>query len=835
MTFLRPWVLLFLPAVLAWAILEWRKSDRRGGLCLKAIVFFLVAIALAEPSLTINERRTVVALLADTSASISSADMRREKGIIARAHAQRGRNSLEVIPFAAAIHGIKGEEAETRLDLRSGEGDTNLEVAIRDAIARLPEKRVPRLLLVSDGLENVGGVERALYQARSLGIPVDTYALEGRPWPGLRLESVILQSHAFTGEKIPIELIVSSPRAARGRISMEAEGKQIGAAEVDLAKGTNRVRVQTQIAAAGTILVSGSVGADELGAARFDRVVSLQQPRVLLVSPEPEPATRHLRQVLRAAHFEVAQADRLPQGLGDYQAVMAVNSDLESWTPAQKDGIENYVRQGGGFVLIAGENNIYAEHKDDDDPVQKMLPADLTPPRKPQGNAVVLIIDKSSSMSGRKIELARSSAIGLVQNLKPYDQVGVLIMDNSYQWAVTIRSLDAPSSVKSLIAGISADGGTNIPPALREAYRRIRRVDAVYKHIILLTDGISEEGDSMALARQALANHITISTIGLGDDVNRDYLEKVARLAKGKSYFLTEFRDLEQLLLRDVEEHTGSSAVEKPVRVGVLREVEMLRGIGMEKAPPLAGYLKFTSKAGSETLLQVDAKDPLLVRWQYGLGRSAVFASDAKERWAAKWLAWPGYDQFWTNFIRDLLPRAPETEATAEFDRSTQEIVVRYRFQGDAPMEKLPDLYVLGPNVFQQVAHMSRVTPSSYESRVPIGDKKGLFRIRPAIDLERFPEIGFYREDAEHTQYGSNPELLRQIAQATGGRFNPTPAQIFDSGKRSVGVTLNLWPVLLVAALLLNLAELADRKGYSPLTLLGVLKARIPFRNADPH
>ena len=50
-------------------------------------------------------------------------------------------------------------------------------------------------------------------------------------------------------------------------------------------------------------------------------------------------------------------------------------------------------------------------------------------------------------------------------------------------------------------------------------------------------------------------------------------------------------------------------------------------------------------------------------RWQYGLGRATVFASDAKSRWSADWVAWPGFDILWTNIFRDLLPRGTESEA----------------------------------------------------------------------------------------------------------------------------------------------------------------------------
>ncbi|HYM09579.1 MAG TPA: VWA domain-containing protein [Bryobacterales bacterium] len=815
MMFLRPWVLLLLPLLAAWMAWEWKKTARHIALALKALLLAAVAVALAEPRLTVFERKVALAVLADTSASVPPEDLRREDDLIARAQAARGRNNLFVIPFAGDTRGMKPEENRSRVELHSEGGATNLEAAIRNALGRLPEGRVPRVLLVSDGLENMGSVERAVYQARLLGVPVDTYALAGRGQPALELESVSLPAQAFTGEKFHIEAGVRSPRAAPATVEITAEGKPIGRAAVKLAAGTNTLRVRVQLDAAGATPVTGVVRAEGLGEARFDRVISLRRPRLLLLTQEPPEALRHLRQVIDAARFDVVEAPALPpRPLREFQVVLAVNSDVESWPADQKKQAEEYVREGGGFALIAGENNVYAEHKQSDDAVQRMLPAKIAPPRTPEGTAVVLIIDKSSSMEGKKMELARLSAIGVVENLRPIDQVGVLIFDNSFQWAVPMRKADNLALIKRLIAGITPDGGTQIAPALNEAYRQIKRVKAVYKHIVLLTDGISEEGDSMALSKEAAANQVTISTVGLGQDVNRVYLEKVAALAKGKSYFLIDFANLEQLLLKDVMEHTGSSAVEKPVRTAVLRDVEILEDVGMAKAPPLLGYLKFIAKPQAETILQVDGKDPLLSRWQYGLGRSVVFASDAKARWAVNWIAWPGYDRLWTNVLRDLLPRAPETEATAQFDSANNEIVVRYRFQADADVPAAPDLYVLGPDGFRKAVPLKRVAASIYQGRVPIEGRQGLFRIRPASDLERFPEVGLYREEAELSRYGSDPELLRQVAASTGGRFNPAIDRVFDAGNRSVTTSMDLWPGFLALAILFNLLELAGRKGY---------------------
>src|SRR5215467_3606648 len=71
-------------------------------------------------------------------------------------------------------------------------------------------------------------------------------------------------------------------------------------------------------------------------------------------------------------------------------------------------------------------------------------------------------------------------------------------------------------------------------------------------------------------------------------------------------------------------------------------------------SPPSKGYVRFEARPTSDTILLADREDPLLVRWQYGLGRASVFTSDAKNRWAANWVSWPGFDRLWANIFRDL-------------------------------------------------------------------------------------------------------------------------------------------------------------------------------------
>ncbi len=237
----------------------------------------------------------------------------------------------------------------------------------------------------------------------------------------------------------------------------------------------------------------------------------------------------------------------------------------------------------------------------------------------------------------------------------------------------------------------------------------------------------------------------------------------------------------------------------------------------MESAPPLRGYVRFESRPTSETILKAGDRDPLFVRWQYGLGRAAVFTSDAKNRWAINWVAWPGFDRVWSNVFHDLLPHAPPTETTADYDRASNELVVDYHLsrgvedipEGGAP----PDIYVFGPNGFHAPLRAAKVADGHYRGRLPIGDNEGLFLVRPVAESRAFPEVGFYRQEDELQDYGSNEPLLREIAAATGGRFNPAPKQLFESRGEGVRTTMELWRPLLALAILLNLAELVMRKG----------------------
>ena len=136
------------------------------------------------------------------------------------------------------------------------------------------------------------------------------------------------------------------------------------------------------------------------------------------------------------------------------------------------------MKQGGGLLVIGGERNVYVEGKKVEDAMDRTFRPNSRLPGLRKERRVVLIMDKSSSMEGRKMELARLSGIGLIDNLRQTDNVGVLIFDNSFQWAVPIRKSEDRTLIKRLIArrysrwryadrsracgGVSADSTTDV-------------------------------------------------------------------------------------------------------------------------------------------------------------------------------------------------------------------------------------------------------------------------------------------------------------------------------------------------------------------------------------
>ena len=146
-----------------------------------------------------------------------------------------------------------------------------------------------------------------------------------------------------------------------------------------------------------------------------------------------------------------------------------------------------------------------------------------------------------------------------------------------------------PTAIQDRLAPLVADGGTDIFPALSMAFDAIRDSDARYKHIILLTDGMSCcGGDYASLQDRMRAADVTLSTIAIGGDADSDLLSQLARQGDGRYYFAEHARDIPRLMTRETDLATRGPVVEGNVVPRQVAPDAMLSGLG---ARPTTGWL----------------------------------------------------------------------------------------------------------------------------------------------------------------------------------------------------------------------------------------------------
>ena len=747
---------------------------------------------------------SVLALLVALSGPTTVTKRDRPIGVVIVVDKSSGLNPAQAAYTKAVAETIKRDQRTQWMrfvDVIAG-------MRLRDAAAMVPDGYSPRLVLISDGNTAMGDLSRTILEMQQMHVAVETTPLTVDP---LVLESLALPDRAYTGEQLAIEIAVSSPREAMGQIRIHVGRDEWPSQPVHLQRGHNLIRVQQRAPSPGAELVTGEVSAGDVGQVHFAGLVQVGRARVAYVSTGTSAPAGNLLRSLREQGIEIAQKSRLSRdSLAGVQLMVLSSQDLTSLTEAQKEQIARYVSEGGGLLLFGGPEH---PHKEEVamDALDRALPASPAPPENSGDKCVVVLIDRSSSMEGEKIRMARHSVQTVADTLSSQDTLGVLAFNHAFRWVVPVQKFKDRRSFVQQLSNLTTEGGTEIPPALSAAYHAALLSKAKYRHLVLVTDGISEEGDSIHLAKEASQQGIAISTIGIGAAVNRGFLEAVAKSSGGRSYFLANPEDLKRITLKDVEDYTGSNSVDGPFRPTARQGIDTLAGVDMRRAPALMHYTRYSTKAGVETVLGIGkgGGDPLYVRWQYGLGRVGLLTSDRLGDWATSWRGPEGLDRLWANLARDLFSHTKHTEAVATANHGT--ISIKYTVRpGSFSGQALPQIRVVGSQGFSKSVPLLETAPSSYAAEVSIGDQSGIFQIQPEPPSSDFPATALLVEQGG--ERASGRDALRLIAQQTGGAFYTDLASRPAWKSTPTPHTLELWPALVSLAIGLNLVELAVRR-----------------------
>jgi hypothetical protein len=335
-----------------------------------------------------------------------------------------------------------------------------------------------------------------------------------------------------------------------------------------------------------------------------------------------------------------------------------------------------------------------------------------------------------------------------------------------------------------------------------------------------MSDGRSYADQYEALVRKMVDEKMTVSTIAVGTEADRELLRNIAVWGKGRSYEVDDPRQVPQVFVKETEQSARPALSEKPFKASV-KDASLFEGVDIRSAPELTGYTGTKLKETATELLATDKEEPLLATWPYGLGRTAVFASDAKDRWASRWIGWRGYGPFWTRVVRAVRrqPSAP-LQMTVDTERRPHGVVAAtLRLDArtsDGGYQNLlrPSFAVRAADGAERRVDARQIAPGAYEADVVLDEATGYAIV--AEGLEGGAEQPAVTIAANYPQeYRFRPadaRALSAISIPTGGRYEPDAAALRPGAGDRSSVPTRLWPGLLMLALAAYLADLLLRR-----------------------
>src|SRR6476469_7920522 len=820
---------------------------RRVALAVRSVLLVAIVLALAGFRLVLPVDRLATVYVVDLSDSVCQPG--REDALAWL------RDSLKAMPEGdvAGIVGFGRAALVERLPQEVREIDriattpvrsaTDIGAALRLASALFPDDAQKRIVLLSDGNDTTGTGPSEAALAAARGIQVETRALGLGAANEVLVDRLTTPSTARIGEEIEAKAEVNSTVAQAATVRLYADGAQVAEQAIDLQAGANQVTFRVTPTEAGfhvfrVVVEAGRDTFSQNNRADSDTIVK-GEPRVLVLAGD-EGVAAELVGALKTERQQVDTAipEQLPsgiEGLLSYDSIVLFDVSRLRLSTGQLSALQQYVLDfGRGLVMIGGPKS-YGAGGYTDTPVEEALPVDMgVKDRQKQPDvALVVVIDKSGSMDAchcntfdrgagsgiagvRKVDIGKEAILRAAAAMSARDQLGIVAFDESAHWVVRTQPLGGIADLGGAIAGIQPVGQTNIFAGLDQAVKSLEGTTATRRHIILLTDGWSTSGQYGAILAQMKADGITLSTVGAGGGAN-PFLAQLAKDGGGRFYPAANPASIPDIFLKETQQVAGQQIVEETFHPILTSQSPILRGI--DAMPQLHGNNGTTAKAAAQTVLVTARDDPLLAQWQYGLWRSVAWTSDSTGRWAKSWLAWDGFSRFFSQLVGWTLPGEETGGIEASFVQDGNH--TRLRVESVSEDGSPRDFYstavaMTTPDLSSKAVGLSQTAPGVYEADLGEIDP-GAYVIRVSQtrpgDAALGRTLGLVAPTAaEYRALGTNEASLATLRAATGGRAIEAPAEAWTHDLATNAASTDLWPWLLVLALLLWPPDIAPRR-----------------------
>ena len=812
---------------------KWRK---RITFLLRCGALLCAVLALANFQRTHKEQRLAVAFLLDTSDSISLSQREDVINRIRTAIANlKPTDQFGVISFAQESSVLIGmgpareQPSLTSIMTESsvGQDSTDILTSLKRSLELLPENYHRRIVIFSDGIHNAGNFVVRDYMplfassdVEIMTIPLNTVE------DAIRVQELQLPNKVRKGQSFAIQAIIETGGSiSTVSATLYHNGVPIPDLEFVLQKGRNVLTLPTQKVFEDrphTYQLKLNVSDEIVENNQAYGVVQIQdKPHVLYIEGNLEYAD-NLKAVLEENGYvvNIVPAGEIPTELVTLQhndILILSNISANALSSEQMDIIEIYVRDLGYGLVVIGGDNAFGPGDWTGTALERILPVEMTPRERKDSVAVVFVIDTSGSMANyvgaqKKIELAIEAIRAGIRNLEEDDLASVISFSSGKDAHVISKLTSDHDILIKAVGKLKPTGGTTaMEAAIEKAGETLKAADAKRKHIILLSDGKSEGEPAAVLntVKELTGTHIGITTIAIGDAA-KDLLEAIAKVGNGRYISVENVKELPKVLMDAVRE-TQNYIVQEQFQPKIVKlTTSILEGISA--LPQLYGYVATAEKSTARVFISSHKDEPILAGWHYGLGKSIAWTSDIKPAWSKDWISWANFGKFWGQVINWTVT----TEGgEADFDlivsprNGSAEVVIRTQHVPPASYT----VQVAGPNGKSQSVDMQHESAGRYVGTFQMNNSGSyIVTAKRETDGSKLTETVTLSYPAEYANFNVNHAMLKNLAEETGGIYEPTASQIATPAGALIEKRVSLSQTLLIIAVVLFVLEMILRR-----------------------
>ncbi len=837
------WLLIAVGVLLAWSLLGVDAPRKLAAPLLRALVLALCVLALANPGMIRRSEGTTRPAVLDASTSITPA-MRAWTAALLRGDLKlRGGDPAVIFGTVAEATTIAG--ALSRLDgaagcASCGPGATDLEAAL-ERVASNPDARDGPVVLVTDGWETRGEAERALGALRAAGIRLYIFTPPGaRDIANVAITDLSMPPALSKSEPFALGVTATNYNATpvSGTISIFQNGRLTENRGVTLQSGQQRFDFPVHAEASGltsyTAVFKPANPAQDAYAEDDSLTgwVGIGAQRKVLILTGAARDAEYLESVLHRIGLEptvITASGSWSGSLKGYDAVVLNNVPRSRLSTAAQQALVNYVEEGGSLVMAGGDES-FGLGGYQDSPLARVLPVIMKPPQhRERTHALVLVIDKSGSMGrNQKLEYAKAAARTVTRTLKDSDLIAVIGFDSQPFVIVPLTPLSQSRPYfDELIDRLKARGTTYLLPAMQEAERMLAGNNASMKHVVILTDG--ETGGTAAMYYDLVSTMhreggVTISAIAIGKEANLSLLESISKYGGGGFYQTDSASNLPELFLQDVKSHGGEATmVEKDFTPYTVKPDPLLKDLAGRQLPAIKGFVATELKPQATLdafINRAHTRTPLIASWRFAAGKAVAVTTDANGRWSGPWVQDGVFGQVWSKVFAWLTPETAATEQKFDVALGYREGRIHLRLtnysERPAPSAALVSATVTRPDGTRVQSALSEEVPGELYGRFE-APRPGTYNIAlkaATAEALAFPPLAYTVSpalNAELPRPEPNYTLLERLASESGGRLNPSPADVGLTRPESESrESMASWP--LMAAMILLIGEALIRR-----------------------